>query len=107
PEFWDKKIIKVKTKSPFELAISSVRYLGAQINAPYQLFDWTTKMGQQIYYCQSPAGFSDKAQYWINTGALMNRMNFELALTAKKIRGVRISDAAVIREILLPEFQRK
>lgn len=89
-EFWNKSAIREKTKSPFELAISSVRSLNADIKMPYQLYNWIDKMGQKIYYYQAPTGFPDKGQYWINTGALLNRMNFGLAIASQRIPGVQI-----------------
>ena len=88
PEFWDKKYIRSKTKSPFELTVSSVRALHADILQPYQLFTWIDKMGQKMYYYQAPTGFPDKAQYWINTGALLNRMNFGLSIASNQVRGI-------------------
>lgn len=95
PEFWSKDALGEKTKSPFELAISAVRALDADVQLPYQLYSWINKMGQKIYYYQAPTGFPDKAQYWINTGALLNRMNFGLALAGQKINGVKINLAAL------------
>ena len=90
-EFWSKQALREKTKSPFELAISAVRSLDAEINAPYMLYTWISKMGQKMYYYQAPTGFPDKGQYWINTGALLYRMNFGLALASQKIPGVTIN----------------
>lgn len=90
PEFWSADALREKTKSPFELVISSVRSLHAQINQPYQLYTWADKMGQKMYAYQAPTGFPDKGQYWINTGALLNRMNFGLALATQRIPGVKI-----------------
>ena len=90
-EFWSKQALREKTKSPFELAISAVRSLNAEINAPYMLYTWISKMGQKMYYYQAPTGFPDKGQYWINTGALLYRMNFGLALASQKIPGVTIN----------------
>ena len=52
-------------------------------------------MGQKMYYYQAPTGFPDHAQYWINTGALLNRMNFGLALASERIPGVKINLAAL------------
>ncbi len=86
-EFWNEAALRAKTKSPFELAISSVRALNAKVDQPYQLFNWVNRMGQQLYSYQAPTGFPDKGQYWINTGALLNRMNFGLALADKRIPG--------------------
>lgn len=91
PEFWSKEALRQKTKSPFELAISAVRSLDAELTQPYQLFTWMNKMGQKIYYYQVPTGFPDQGQYWINTGSLLNRMNFGLALASQRIPGIKIN----------------
>ena len=89
PEFWNKDAVREKTKSPFELAISAVRALNADIQQPYQVFNWIDKMGQKIYFYQAPTGFPDKGQYWINTGSLLNRMNFGLAIASQRIPGTK------------------
>lgn len=90
PEFWSKQVLRQKTKSPFELVISSVRVLNAKVNFPFQLYRQLEKMGQKIYYYQAPTGFPDRADYWINTGALLNRMNFGIAITSQQISGTRL-----------------
>jgi uncharacterized protein (DUF1800 family) len=89
-EFWDKKNIAVKVKSPFELAVSSIRALNADIKNPYPLFNWMAKMGQKIYYYPAPTGFPDRSTYWINTGSLINRMDFGLALASGQIGGINL-----------------
>ncbi|MES3018494.1 MAG: DUF1800 domain-containing protein [Bacteroidota bacterium] len=95
PEFWNKEALREKTKSPFELAISAARTLNAEIGQPYQLFAWINKMGQKMYSYQAPTGFPDKGQYWINSGSLLNRMNFGLALASQRIPGIRINLTAL------------
>ena len=117
PEFWSAEAIHAKTKSPFELAISAVRMMNGDIKQPYQLFNWISKMGQKLYYYQAPTGFPDSGPYWINTGALLERMNFGLALAAQKIPGIKV-DTTLMRvdvaktemvgvQIGSPEFQRR
>lgn len=91
PEFWNAEALREKTKSPFELAISAVRILNAEINQPFQLNTWISRMGQKMYFYQAPTGFPDKGQYWINTGSLLNRMNFGLALASQRIPGVKVN----------------
>lgn len=91
PEFWSKEAMRAKTKSPFELAISAVRSMNADIQMPYALYQSIEKMGQKLYYYQAPTGFPDNGQYWINTGSLLNRMNFGLALANNKINGIKIN----------------
>jgi uncharacterized protein (DUF1800 family) len=90
-EFWDVSAIRTKTKSPFELAISSIRALQADIRNPYPVYTWLTRMGQPVYFYQAPTGFPDKGQHWINTGSLLNRMNFGLALADKRIPGIKFN----------------
>lgn len=90
PEFWQPASLREKTKSPFELAISAVRAMDADVNAPQPLSNWITRMGQKIYFYQAPTGFPDKANYWINTGSLLNRMNFGLALSTGKVKGTKL-----------------
>lgn len=94
PEFWSASV-REKTKSPFELAIGAVRSLHADIRQPYQLYSWISKMGEKMYFYQAPTGFPDKGQYWINTGALLNRMNFGLALASGRIPGVKVDLSAL------------
>ncbi len=95
PEFWNAQALREKTKSPFELAIGAVRGLHATVNQPYQLYNWVSRMGERKYYYQAPTGFPDKGAYWINTGSLLYRMNFGLALASGRIPGVTIDLAAL------------
>jgi uncharacterized protein (DUF1800 family) len=95
PEFWSPGAVREKTKSPFELAIGAVRSLHGVIEQPYPLYNWVSRMGEKKYYYQAPTGFPDKGSYWINTGSLLNRMNFGLALATGRIPGVRIDLVAL------------
>ncbi|MBS1605074.1 MAG: DUF1800 domain-containing protein [Bacteroidetes bacterium] len=95
PEFWNAEAVREKTKSPFELAIGAVRSLHAIVEQPLQLYTWIARMGEKQYYYQAPTGFPDKGAYWINTGSLLNRMNFGLAVASGRIPGVRIDLAAL------------
>ena len=44
----------------------------------------------QLYGMQPPTGYSMKADAWVNSSALLDRMNFALALTAGKLKGVGV-----------------
>jgi uncharacterized protein (DUF1800 family) len=90
PEFWNKETLRAKTKSPFEYAISAVRSLNGEITNAFPLFQSITQMGQKLYSYAAPTGFPDRGQYWINTGSLLNRMNFGLALAANRIKGLHV-----------------
>ncbi len=90
-EFWQTDALREKIKSPFELVISAVRATNADLKQPFQVFNWCSRMGQRFYYYQAPTGFPDKAGFWINTGSLLNRMNFGLAFATGKIPGINVN----------------
>ena len=89
PEFWSKDAYHAKVKTPFELVASATRAVGAEVAVPLALVQWTSRIGQPLYQCEPPTGYSDKADAWVNTGSLLSRMNFSLALTANRVRGAQ------------------
>jgi uncharacterized protein (DUF1800 family) len=89
PEFWSRESYRAKIKTPFELVVSAVRALGTDVDTPMPLVQWVGRIGEPLYQCQPPTGYSDKADAWVNTGALLNRMNYSLALAGNKMRGAR------------------
>jgi uncharacterized protein (DUF1800 family) len=95
PEFWSRAAFRAKIKTPYELVISAARALGTDIDTPMPLVQWTGRIGEPLYQCQAPTGYSDKADAWVNTGALLNRLNYSLALAGNRVRGSR-SDAATL-----------
>ena len=91
PEFNDPKYYRVKVKSPFEYVVSAVRAVGGTIVNPIPLARELQKMGQPLYHAQPPTGYSDEAEAWVNSGALVARINFAIALAANKLPGVRVA----------------
>ena len=90
PEFWDESAYRSKVKTPFEFVVSAVRASGGDVEEAMPLGNQLNKMGMPLYGAQPPTGYSMKADTWVSSSALLNRMNFALALTAGKIRGVRV-----------------
>jgi len=89
PEFWSREAYHAKIKTPFELVVSAARALGTDVDTPLPLVQWVGRIGEPLYQCQPPTGYSDKADTWVNTGALLNRLNYSLALAGNKMRGAR------------------
>ncbi len=96
PEFWSREAYRAKVKTPYELVVTSVRALGTDVDTPMPLVQWVGRIGEPLYQCQPPTGYSDKAETWVNTGALLNRLNFSLALAGNKVRGSRSDVPAVL-----------
>ena len=77
-----RKLIASKVKRPFELAISAIRTLGADTTGGPQLHQWIARMGEPLYGFQTPNGYSDTAEAWVNTGGLLEL--FELRTDTRK-----------------------
>lgn len=91
PEFFAAENYRAKIKTPFEMTVSAARAIGADTNAGPQFHRWIAQMGEGLFLCQPPTGYADTAGPWVNTGALLERMNFALALSGNRIPGTRFN----------------
>jgi uncharacterized protein (DUF1800 family) len=89
PEFFAPQHYRAKIKTPFELVVSSLRALQADSNGR-EVQALLMDLGEPLYGFQAPTGYPDTAADWVNSGALLKRMNFAIALAANRIPGTRI-----------------
>jgi uncharacterized protein (DUF1800 family) len=89
-EFNSTDAYRVKIKRPFELVISAIRTLGGDTNGGPGTHQWIARMGEPLYGFQTPNGYSDTAESWVNTGGLLERMNFGLALAGNRVQGTKV-----------------
>jgi uncharacterized protein (DUF1800 family) len=89
PEFFSAEAYRAKVKTPFEFVVSAVRATGVDLASALPLVQTLRDLGMPLYMCQPPTGYADRADAWVNTGALLNRMNFALALSSGRMRGGR------------------
>lgn len=101
-EFLDPAARQNKVKTPFEFVVSALRVTGAEIDDATALVRTVQQLGMPLYQCQPPTGYGDTADNWVNTGALVNRMNAALALASGQLRGVRVPSGVDVGH-LLPE----
>jgi len=94
PEFFAPEAYRAKVKTPFEFVVSSIRATGAEVTIAVPLVQAVRQLGMPLYLCQPPTGYADRADAWVNTGALLNRMNFALQLVGGKMRGVDAGTAS-------------
>lgn len=80
PLFWTESTYRAKVKTPEEYVISAVRATGGQVMHPAMLVEAIAQLGMPLYGCQTPNGYSWNADAWLNSGELLDRMNFSLAL---------------------------
>ncbi len=75
-------------KTPFEFVVSAARATNADVTNAAPLVRTLQQLGMPLYQCQPPTGYSDSADAWVNTGALVSRMNFALQMASGKMPGV-------------------
>jgi len=106
PEFWSEGAYRVKIKTPFELVASTVRATNADVDSAFALGNELQKLGEPLYRKIEPTGYSNSNAEWISTAALLERMNFAVALAHNRIPGVTVQ-VADWQMIGSPDFQRK
>ena len=89
-EFFAAENYRAKIKTPFEVVISAIRTVGADTNGG-QIQAMLQKMGEPLYGYQAPTGYPDTAEDWVNTGALLERLNFAVAFASNRIPGTRVN----------------
>jgi len=82
PEFFAPSSYRAKVKTPFEFVVSAVRASGTDLTNAMPAVQALREMGMPLYMCQPPTGYADRADAWVNTGALLTRMNFAVALAS-------------------------
>ncbi len=130
PEFLSREAYRAKVKTPFEMVASALRASGADIGTWPPLVQAVARLGEPLYMCEPPTGYPDVAEAWINTGLMLNRVNFAYALASGYLPNVRVhpdeiqvtnlgektrtameteTDPANLGALLLgsPEFQRR
>jgi uncharacterized protein (DUF1800 family) len=96
PEFWASETYRAKMKTPFEFVASAARASGADIQNALPLVGTLNRMGMPLYAMQPPTGYSMKAEAWVNSSALLNRMNFALQLASGKLPGASVDPQGLI-----------
>jgi uncharacterized protein (DUF1800 family) len=99
PEFVSADSIDAKAKTPFEFVAGALRATNADVADARPYVRMVQELGMPLYQCQPPTGYKDTADAWINTGALVSRMNAAVRLAS--------GDEAAALRLGSPEFQRK
>ena len=109
--FYEARHFQAKVKTPFELVASALRTTSAEFRMTPQLAQTLRSLGQLPYTESAPTGFPAASEEWVNSGAMLNRINFAVALAGGHVRGVRTNwdsaagDAALV--LGAPAFQRR
>ena len=91
PEFFSRAAYRAKVKTPFEVVASALRAVGAQPDTTPRTVQIVARLGQPVFGRQTPDGWPDRADAWMNTGAILNRINFGLSLAAGQVPTARLA----------------
>lgn len=109
PEFFSRAAYRAKVKTPYELVVSAFRATGALPDRTPRSIQIVARLGQPIFGRQTPDGWPDRGEEWMNAGAMVNRVNFGLQLASGRLPGVTVDrvDSAMSARLTSPEFQRR
>ena len=94
PEFWSEGAYQTKVKTPFELVVSAIRAADADVESAFPLENELRKLGEPLYGKVEPTGYASGNAEWVSSAALLERMNFALALVQNRVPGVKVNTAA-------------
>ena len=110
-EFNSSEAAGAKTKSPFEYVVSAIRALDGTTDGSRPIAQSIARMGQPLYQCQPPSGYPDQGEHWMSNGAVLERLNFAVALANNRIPGTVVHFEAPVKSVVAqigsPEFQKR
>jgi uncharacterized protein (DUF1800 family) len=90
PDFWAPQNVANKVKTPLEFVVSAVRATGADPDTTPRLAQVVARLGEPLYLHVAPDGYPERQDDWVNSGALLARMNASVGLASGKLPGVTV-----------------
>src|SRR5439155_1161333 len=90
PDFWAPENVRAKIKTPLEFVVSAARAVGGEPDTTPRLAQVVARLGEPLYLHVAPDGYPEREDAWVNSGALLDRMNAAVALAAGRLPGVAV-----------------
>ena len=103
PDFWAPQARRAKVKTPLEFVVSAMRATGAEPDSTLRLAQVVARLGEPLYLQPAPTGYPEAQALWVNSGALLARMNAAVALAAGRLPGVTVDLDSVVPLTTYPE----
>ena len=109
PQFRAPEMYRAKIKKPIELIVSSLRALEAEVTDEDVFYNrialsanqnnpsYLMQMGERLYNYEAPDGNPDVSAAWMNSNALLVRLEFANALVMGRIPGGKVNLVAARR----------
>ena len=96
PDFWAVQNVRAKMKTPLEFVVSAVRAVGADPDSTARLAQVVARLGEPMYLHVAPDGYAERQEDWLNSGALLARMNAAVAIAAGRLPGATVDLDALV-----------
>ena len=64
---------------------------------PRQSLNWRIyELGEPLFACTPPTGYKEVSKFWVSPGALIERLNFAMALTQQELSDVRFDPQSIL-----------
>ena len=100
PDFWSAQAVRSKVKTPFEFVVSAVRATGVQPDDTPRFAQLVARLGEPLYQQPAPTGYAETEEHWVNSGALLARMNAAVAIAKDCSSVPAIDDHAQLVDVI-------
>ncbi|MGH7594106.1 MAG: DUF1800 domain-containing protein [Gemmatimonadales bacterium] len=90
PDFWAPVNVQSKVKTPLGFVASAIRAIGATADSTPRLAQRVGQLGEPLFQHLTPDGYGERQEDWVNSGALLARMNFAVQLASGRMPGVSV-----------------
>ena len=96
PDFWAGENVRAKVKTPLQFVASALRALAAEPDTTPRLALVVARLGEPLYLHVAPDGYQETQQDWVNSGALLARMNVALAMARGTLPGATVNVDGIV-----------
>jgi uncharacterized protein (DUF1800 family) len=90
PDFWAPVNVQSKVKTPLEFVVSALRAVNGTPDSTPRLAQRVAQLGEPLFQHATPDGYGERQQDWVNSGALLARMNFAVQLASGRMPGASV-----------------
>jgi uncharacterized protein (DUF1800 family) len=67
---------------------------------PRQSLNWHIyELGEPLFACTPPTGYKEVSKFWVSPGALIERLNFAMALTQQQVNDIKFNPQTILAGI--------
>lgn len=91
PETYSQAAYHAKVKTPYELVASTLRVMEAPPDTSSRRVGLSNQLGQPMFGRLTPDGWPDVGNAWMNSGAIIQRINFGMNAAAGRVGGINLN----------------